>query len=144
MTESKAKQAAQQLTAGGLAGVVEVSLMHPLDLIKTRFQIQGAANDPTAYKSLADCFRTIYRSEGIASFYKGILPPIMAEAPKRAVKFFTFEQYKKIFLFGAVEPNALTFTLAGLGAGLTEAFVTNPFEVVKVKLQAERATVLAE
>ncbi len=31
-----------------------------------------------------------------------------------------------------------TFTLAGLCSGLTEAFVINPFEVVKVKLQAER------
>ena len=30
------------------------------------------------------------------------------------------------------------FTLSGLCSGLTEAFVINPFEVVKVKLQAER------
>lgn len=29
--------------------------------------------------------------------------------------------------------------LAGLAAGLTEAVVINPFEVVKVKLQAERS-----
>ena len=35
------------------------------------------------------------------SFYKGILPPILAETPKRATKFFTFEQYKRVFLFGA-------------------------------------------
>lgn len=31
------------------------------------------------------------------SFYKGILPPILAETPKRATKFFTFEQYKSVF-----------------------------------------------
>lgn len=30
------------------------------------------------------------------------------------------------------------FTLSGLCSGLTEAVVINPFEVVKVKLQAER------
>ena len=29
-------------------------------------------------------------------------------------------------------------TLAGLFSGLTEAVIINPFEVVKVKLQAER------
>jgi len=29
-------------------------------------------------------------------------------------------------------------TLAGLFAGMTEAFVINPFEAVKVRLQAER------
>lgn len=38
------------------------------------------------------------------SFYKGILPPILAETPKRATKFFTFEQYKRVFLFGAPSP----------------------------------------
>lgn len=31
------------------------------------------------------------------------------------------------------------FSMAGLFAGLTEAVVINPFEVVKVKLQAERS-----
>jgi len=31
-----------------------------------------------------------------------------------------------------------TFTLAGFCAGLTEAVIINPFEVVKVTLQAER------
>ncbi|XP_002734044.1 mitochondrial 2-oxodicarboxylate carrier-like [Saccoglossus kowalevskii] len=144
MTANKAREAAQQMTAGALTGIVEVSLMQPLDLIKTRFQIQGSTNDPTAYKSLADCFRTIYRLEGITSFYKGILPAILAETSKRAVRFFTFEQYKNIFLFGAAEPNVLTFITAGLGSGLTEAFIINPLEVVKVKLQAERATILAE
>jgi len=30
------------------------------------------------------------------------------------------------------------FALAGLSSGLTEAVVINPFEVIKVKLQAER------
>ena len=116
----------------------------------------------------------------------------MAETPKRATKFFTFEQYKKIFLFGASSPTPLvvrtfksfcaesflnlfgqklgakgsryalyltlhlkvittfdlsqlcfllqTFTAAGLCSGLTEAIVINPFEVVKVKLQAERGS----
>ena len=35
------KQAGFQLIAGGAAGCVEVSIMHPLDLVKTRFQIQA-------------------------------------------------------------------------------------------------------
>jgi hypothetical protein len=38
--------------------------MHPLDLIKTRFQIQGKPGDPNHYNSIADCFRKMYRLEG--------------------------------------------------------------------------------
>uniref|UniRef100_A0A8D0G5J2 Mitochondrial 2-oxodicarboxylate carrier n=1 Tax=Sphenodon punctatus TaxID=8508 RepID=A0A8D0G5J2_SPHPU len=101
-----------------------------------RFQIQRGKTDPTSYKSLGDSFRTIFRTEGLFGFYKGILPPVLAETPKRAVKFFTFEQYKKLLVHVPLSPG--TFAVAGLGSGLTEAIVVNPFEVVKVSLQANR------
>ncbi|XP_021257511.1 mitochondrial 2-oxodicarboxylate carrier isoform X6 [Numida meleagris] len=101
------------------------------------FQIQRGKTDPTSYKSLGDCFRTIFQREGLLGFYKGVLPPILAETPKRAVKFFTFEQYKKLLGYASLPPG-LAFAVAGLGSGLTEAVVVNPFEVVKVTLQANR------
>uniref|UniRef100_A0A4W5PWU8 Mitochondrial 2-oxodicarboxylate carrier n=1 Tax=Hucho hucho TaxID=62062 RepID=A0A4W5PWU8_9TELE len=101
------------------------------------FQIQRGTSDPHNYKSLVDCFRTVLRNEGIYGFYKGILPPILAETPKRAVKFFTFEQYKKLLSLTGLSAG-LALSVAGLGSGLTEALVVNPFEVVKVGLQANR------
>lgn len=131
------REASHQIIAGGSAGLVEICLMHPLDVVKTRFQIQRGTSDPTSYKSLGDCFRTIFRNEGIFGFYKGILPPILAETPKRAVKFFCFEQYKKLLGHTPLSPG-VALTVAGLGSGLTEAVVVNPFEVVKVSLQANR------
>ncbi|CAI5695937.1 mitochondrial 2-oxodicarboxylate carrier isoform X2 [Oreochromis niloticus] len=115
--QSMLREASRQVIAGGSAGLVEICLMHPLDVVKTRFQIQRGTTDPTSYKSLGHCFRTIFQSEGVFGFYKGILPPILAETPKRAVK---------------------ALSAAGLGSGLTEALVINPFEVVKVSLQANR------
>uniref|UniRef100_A0A915IDX5 Mitochondrial 2-oxodicarboxylate carrier n=1 Tax=Romanomermis culicivorax TaxID=13658 RepID=A0A915IDX5_ROMCU len=137
------KDAAFQIGAGGSAGFVEVCLMHPLDLIKTRFQVQRGPDDPNRYKGLADCFVKIYRTEGILSFYKGILPPILAETPKRATKFFTFEQYKGLFTCDKLSL-PMTYSFAGLCSGLTEAIVINPFEVVKVRLQTEMAVGLLE
>ncbi|KAF4526441.1 hypothetical protein B566_EDAN015073 [Ephemera danica] len=140
-----AQQAAMQIAAGGSAGFVEVCFMHPLDLVKTRLQLQtkrtmpGLASDPHYYAGVADCFRKMYRHESLLSYWKGVLPPILVETPKRAVKFFTFEQYKQFFLFGAPSPTPLTFSLAGLSAGVTEAVLVNPFEVVKVALQSNKA-----
>lgn len=99
------KQAAMQIGAGGSAGFVEVCIMHPLDLIKTRLQLQtskvGSRADPNYYYGVVDCMKKMYKHEGLFSFWKGILPPILAETPKRAVKFFCFEQYKKMFMFGS-------------------------------------------
>ncbi|XP_049768872.1 mitochondrial 2-oxodicarboxylate carrier isoform X2 [Schistocerca cancellata] len=142
------KQAAMQIAAGGSAGFVEVCIMHPLDLVKTRFQLQGTRHAAPSlagsvqhyhYTGILDCMRTMYRHEGFFSFWKGVIPPVLVETPKRAVKFFTFEQYKRFFLFGAPAPTPITFSLAGLCAGITEAILVNPFEVVKVTLQSNRS-----
>lgn len=135
--QSLLREASHQIIAGGSAGLVEICLMHPLDVVKTRFQLQRATSEPHGYKNLGHCFKTIFQNEGIYGFYKGILPPILAETPKRAVKFLTFEQYKKLLTFTPLSPG-LALSVAGLGSGLTEALVVNPFEVVKVSLQANR------
>lgn len=137
---SKLQEAVIQIGAGGSAGFIEVCIMHPMDLIKTRFQLQVKSQraDGVYYNGIKDCMRKMYKSEGLPAFWKGILPPIIVETPKRAVKFFTFEQYKRFFLFGSPVPTPLTFSCAGFFAGVTEAILVNPFEVVKVQLQSNR------
>lgn len=110
--EKLLKQAAMQIGAGGSAGFVEVCIMHPLDLVKTRMQLQATTSklktsDPHYYNGIADCMKKMYKHEGLTSFWKGILPPILAETPKRAVKFVTFEQYKRFFMFGSNTPTPL-------------------------------------
>ncbi|KAK6032271.1 2-oxodicarboxylate carrier 2 domain protein [Ostertagia ostertagi] len=137
MAADAIKDGARQFAAGGSAGLVEVCLMHPLDLIKTRLQV--AQHD----RGMMDCVRKTFKNEGFLGFYKGILPPILAETPKRATKFFTFEQYKKMFSHPHVSP-AISLSMAGLFCGFTEAVVICPFEVVKVRLQAERGVSLME
>jgi solute carrier family 25 2-oxodicarboxylate transporter 21 len=79
-----------QLAAGGSAGFVETCLMHPLDVVKTRFQLQSN------FTSIRACFTQIVKNEGLLAIYKGILPPLLIEVPKRGSKFFSFEQYKKL------------------------------------------------
>lgn len=72
-----------------MLGFVEVCIMHPLDLVKTRFQIQSkmiSPGDPHYYSGIGDCMRKMYLNEGFLAFWKGLLPPVMVETPKRAVK----------------------------------------------------------
>ncbi|KAM8706704.1 hypothetical protein ACLKA7_010895 [Drosophila subpalustris] len=138
---STPKKAAFQVLSGGSAGFLEVCIMQPLDVVKTRMQIQSNAARTTGeetYTGVFDCFAKMYRQEGIMSYWKGIVPPILAETPKRACKFVIFEQMKQFFQFGSPTPTPLTFSLAGLTAGVLEAFVANPFEVIKVAQQADR------
>ncbi|ORZ40770.1 mitochondrial carrier domain-containing protein [Catenaria anguillulae PL171] len=127
-----------QLFAGAVAGVTELVTMYPLDVVKTRFQLQVGKGGPDGYTSIADCFRKIIKQEGFGRLYRGILPPILVEAPKRATKFAANEQYtamyKKMFNVQGKMPQHLV-TLTGVSAGCTEAFLVVSFELVKIRLQ---------
>jgi len=81
--------------------------------------------------------RNILRNEGFGTFYRGIFAPIMAEGPKRALKFSTNETYKQWFTDKQTRKlSNAGATAAGALAGVTEAFFNCPFEVVKVRMQA--------
>eukprot|EP01006_Ploeotia_vitrea_P060951 TRINITY_DN76920_c0_g1_i1.p1 TRINITY_DN76920_c0_g1~~TRINITY_DN76920_c0_g1_i1.p1 ORF type:complete len:312 (+),score=153.74 TRINITY_DN76920_c0_g1_i1:63-938(+) len=126
----------KQILAGAIAGTTEIMVMYPTDVVKTRLQLQ-TAKSAVQYSGMFDCFRKIVATEGASNLYRGIISPIFAEAPKRAVKFTMNEQYKR--LFAPSDGSPLTpprYFAAGASAGITEAFVNCPFEVVKVRMQS--------
>ncbi|KAF9569522.1 hypothetical protein EC968_002566 [Mortierella alpina] len=126
-----------QFLAGAVAGVSEILTMYPLDVVKTRFQLQVGTGGADGYSSIGDCFKKIIKNEGFGTLYRGIIPPIMVEAPKRATKFAANEQYTILFksiLGEDVNKQGLSI-LTGVSAGITEAFLVVPFELVKIRLQ---------
>ncbi|KAB5566435.1 mitochondrial carrier domain-containing protein [Coniochaeta sp. 2T2.1] len=125
--------------AGAIAGVSEICLMYPLDVVKTRVQLQtGKGTGADHYNGMLDCFKKIVKNEGFSRLYRGITAPILMEAPKRAVKFAANDKWGKIYRNLFADPTgtnkAIPF-LTGASAGATEAFVVVPFELVKIRLQ---------
>jgi len=130
----------KQVIAGAGAGLVEVLIMYPLDVVKTRFQLQKGADGK--YKTIAGTFRTIIAEEGFSNLYRGILAPVFAEAPKRAVKFASNELFKPLFADKTGKITNAGASAAGALAGATEAFINCPFEVVKVRMISPDALTL--
>lgn len=137
-TDNFLKQAVIQIGAGGSAGFIEVCIMHPMDLVKTRFQLQvkTTKSDPLYYTGtlriktflvslcisyiniiigIRDCMTKMYKTEGLPAFWKGILPPILVETPKRAVKVSTYclihKSAEKICAFTYIYKNYFYFYL---------------------------------
>ncbi|TYI25373.1 hypothetical protein ES332_A05G045600v1 [Gossypium tomentosum] len=57
-----------------LAQAVTISaglLSYPLDTVRRRMMMQSGLEKPM-YHSTLDCWRTIYRTEGVTSFYRGV------------------------------------------------------------------------
>ncbi|MCJ1356608.1 MAG: hypothetical protein MMC33_006603 [Icmadophila ericetorum] len=127
-----------QFGAGAVAGVSEILTMYPLDVVKTRVQLQqGKGIGEDGYNGMVDCFRKIIKNEGFSRLYRGISAPILMEAPKRATKFAANDEWGKVWrnVFGVSKMDQKLSILTGASAGATEAFVVVPFELVKIRLQ---------
>jgi len=124
--------------AGAVAGISEILTMYPLDVVKTRVQLQdNTAKGADRYNGMVDCFKKIIKNEGFSRLYRGIAAPIMMEAPKRATKFAANDEWGKIWknFFGQATMTPALSVLTGASAGATESFVVVPFELVKIRLQ---------
>lgn len=125
-----------QLLSGAIAGVSELLVMYPLDVVKTRMQLQ-TSKSIVQYNGLFDCIKKIVAKEGTSQLYKGITSPILMEAPKRATKFAFNEKFIKFYSdnFFEGQLNQRVSIMSGASAGVAEACVIVPFELVKVRLQ---------
>ncbi|KAM0265641.1 hypothetical protein ACHAQJ_000075 [Trichoderma viride] len=137
MAEQKPLPFQYQFAAGAIAGVSEILVMYPLDVVKTRVQLQTGKGASAEYNGMLDCFQKIIKNEGFSRLYRGISAPILMEAPKRATKFAANDEWGKVYrkMFGVDKMNQSLSVLTGATAGATESFVVVPFELVKIRLQ---------
>lgn len=71
----------QILMCGGMAGFVESFMCTPVDLIKSRLQIQRESRANAYYKGPLDVIRKVLREDGIRGLYKGQVTMIVREIP---------------------------------------------------------------
>ncbi|KAI9673791.1 MAG: Mitochondrial 2-oxodicarboxylate carrier 2 [Trizodia sp. TS-e1964] len=138
MSQEKPLPFVYQFAAGAVAGVSEILVMYPLDVVKTRVQLQtGKTVGTEGYNGMIDCFSKIIKNEGFSRLYRGISAPILMEAPKRATKFAANDEWGKFYrnLFSVQNMNQSLSVLTGATAGATESIVVVPFELVKIRLQ---------
>ncbi|KDN34778.1 hypothetical protein RSAG8_12151, partial [Rhizoctonia solani AG-8 WAC10335] len=121
-----------QFGAGAFAGVTEICIFYPLDVVKTRMQLETGKSP-----SMLTSFKNIIREEGAGRLYRGLVPPLLLEAPKRAVKFASNDFWGKTFVKQSPDGKMTQglSILTGAAAGATESFVVVPFELVKIRLQ---------
>ena len=68
----------QHFIAGITAGATTAATVHPIDLIKVRYQVYDKSGN--AYRSLFSAFRTIVKEEGTRGLFQGLTPAVLASA----------------------------------------------------------------
>jgi len=124
--------------AGAIAGVSEILTFYPLDVVKTRMQLETGKGK----HGMVGTLQSIVKEEGFGRLYRGLVPPLLLEAPKRATKFAANDFWGKTYmnLTGESKMTQQLSILTGCSAGATESFVVVPFELVKIKLQDKLST----
>ncbi|KAK2457126.1 nicotinamide adenine dinucleotide transporter 1, chloroplastic [Trifolium repens] len=127
--------------AGAAAGVISATFVCPLDVIKTRLQVHGTpelANGNVKGSLIVGSLGQIYQKEGLRGMYRGLAPTVLALLPNWAVYFTMYEQLK--WMLSDDENHRLSVganMVAASGAGAATTIVTNPFWVVKTRLQTQ-------
>jgi solute carrier family 25 (mitochondrial folate transporter), member 32 len=142
--------------AGGAAGALTATLVCPLDVLKTRLQVQRGAP-----AGIGVNLGRIVAEEGVRGLYRGLTPTLAALLPNWAVYFSVYDRLKALAadrgqraLAAAGQPASsststtpppgtgpLAHMAAATGAGFATLAVTNPLWVAKTRLQTQSLAV---
>lgn len=123
---------------GGIAGGIGAFAVYPIDLVKTRLQNQrSTVVGEVLYRSPWDCVKKVYYNEGgIRAFYRGVLPQLVGVAPEKAIKLTVNDLVRGKVRDPETGRISLSWEIvAGALAGGSQVIVTNPLEIVKIRLQ---------
>ncbi len=98
------------MLAGATAGFVASIFTMPIDAIKTRVQTESLVTEKDKFfngkkitlrrvlleNNISLVTASIYKSEGIKGFYKGLAPRLIGIIPSASITFTTYEFYKKV------------------------------------------------
>ncbi|XP_056307736.1 mitochondrial glutamate carrier 1 [Danio aesculapii] len=122
-----------KLINGGVAGLIGVTCVFPIDLAKTRLQNQQ--NGSRLYTSMSDCLIKTIRSEGYFGMYRGAAVNLTLVTPEKAIKLAANDFFRHHLSKDGQKLTLLKEMLAGCGAGTCQVIVTTPMEMLKIQLQ---------
>lgn len=132
----------------GLAACGACLFTNPLEVVKTRMQLQGELRSrgtyQVYYRNVFHAFYTIGKVDGLAGLQKGLAPGLVYQFFMNGVR---LGSYAIIESSGYVHKNGkvstVRTTLAGAVSGVVGAVMGSPVYLVKTHLQSQAATSIA-
>ena len=129
---------------GGASSMCAVLFTNPLDVLKTRQQLEGeliAKQNLTkrSYRGIRQSFLTVVRTDGLRGLQKGLPAALLFQFSMNSVRLGTYQTVDNLGWTKSANHPSLTPLLSvfwGGCAGLVSATASCPFYVVKIQLQA--------
>ena len=139
----------QALSSGALAGAVSRTITSPLERLKVMKQVQARSDK---YSGIVSALATMYREEGLRSYWKGNGTNVVRIAPFSAIQFCSFDLYKRRLLPSSsaagtgtgsqaqVQLSPLRTFAAGALTGITASTLCYPLDLVRSVLSVQTTT----
>lgn len=125
----------EHLVAGISGGVLSTMVLHPLDLIKIRFQVNDGNQARPTYNGLIHACRSIVTQRGYRGLYQGVIPNVWGAGASWGFYFFFYNAIKTYMQADTSTPlGAGHHMLAAAQSGVMTLLITNPIWVVKTRL----------
>lgn len=128
------------ITASGIAETVTF----PLDITKTRLQVQGQFSSKGIYRGAIKTVVGIVKEEGLRKLFNGLGPAVLRHAVYSGCRL-SFYEYIRENIFGRDKHGRYPLWKAipsGMIAGAMAQYIASPTDLVKIRLQMEGKRVL--
>jgi solute carrier family 25 thiamine pyrophosphate transporter 19 len=124
---------AQSMVSGTVAGSAATLVTYPLDLLRTRFALQGRQR---VYASLPRAVVDIWAHEGPRGFFRGVGAAVTQIGPSFGVFFAAYEPAKQL-LSQVPSTSGWENAVAGAVASTTAKIATYPLDFARKRMQAQ-------
>lgn len=130
-----------EVFACGLGAGVGAALINcPMELVRTKLQIQTQSKEAALYKGPIDCIQKMWKADGIRGPLRGMGVTAMRDVPGFAIYFTSYEWLRRKITPEGTRPEELSlvrrFAAGGFG-GLCIWLCTYPIDVVKSRIQTQ-------
>ncbi|CAM4671355.1 unnamed protein product [Leuciscus chuanchicus] len=123
---------------GGMASIVAEFGTFPIDLTKTRLQVQGQTHCmEVRYRGMFHALFRIGSEEGVRALYSGISPALLRQASYGTIKIGTYNTLKKLFVSHPEDETMVINVFCGVVSGVLSSSLANPTDVLKIRMQAQ-------
>ena len=121
------------LVAGVIARSVAVTVVCPIELVRTKLQSRTGIN----ISEVLSVVRTVTAQNGVLSMWRGLSPMLLRDVPFSVIFWLGYEDLKRNLTNRASTYQPFIPFIAGSIAGSVAAVVTTPLDVVKTHMQVE-------
>jgi len=138
-----------EFVLGALSASGAVCFTNPLEVIKTRFQLQGelkkVGNYKVHYRNFAHALYVVAKNEGLQALQKGLLPAMGYQVFLNGTRMGIFDlaQKNKWLLKPDGSVSLVKSMFVGAGAGVLGGFLASPLGMLKIHLQSFSAQSIA-